>query len=130
MLITKFHFIRDKEPDEILKIYKINSDLFRCVFYPGDLPYSYSFRVNRSFLMDYVRTTLGSVVNDDVDPYHQVQLTTMIHPRILFHVMDLTNDETYERLQEMFTESVNLPIVKNGLSSTERSRLNANTQRV
>jgi hypothetical protein len=130
MLNATFHFIRTNEPDEVLKIFKIDDDTFRCVFQPGDIRASYSFRLTRYVLLRYLTTTLQAVINDDVDPYEQVQLSTMIHPRILFHVIDLEKEETFDRLWLMLVNSLDYDIVKNGLSSNQRSRLNAHSQRV
>ena len=125
-----FHFIRNNEPDEILKVFKVGSNLYKCAFIPGNVKSSYSFKVTKSQLLDYVDTMLRAVVKDDVDPYEQVQVSTMIHPRILFHVSDMTSLQTVDRAWEMFISVINFPIVKNGLSSNQQTRSNAHSQRV
>lgn len=130
MLIATIHFLRTNEADEILKIFKVNSDSYKCTFFPGELRAHYSFRQDKRTVLDYIDTTLRAVVNDDVDPYEQVQISTMIHPRILFHVIDLEKAETYERLWDILTSAFSFPIVKNGLSGNQPTRTNAHSERV
>lgn len=130
MLIFTIHFIQEREPDEILKVYKLANDMFKCDFYPSDVNYRYTFKLNRSFLLDYIGGTLEMVAHDDMDPYEQVQITTFIHPRILFHVADLSKPGTYQRMLRMLTMTMNTPILKNGLSTTRPSTTNAHSERV
>lgn len=130
MLTTTIHFIKDGEPDEILKIFMRNSDSFKCIFQPADLRSTYTFHLNREMLTEYLLGTIRMVAQDDVDPYDQVQVSTMIHPRILFHVSELSKEEVSDRMWDMIIMSWNSTITKNGLSNTTRNRRNAHTQRV
>jgi hypothetical protein len=125
-----FHFIREREEDEVLKIYKLSPTLFRCDFYPSDIRAKYTFKVTRNILIDYISNTLRLVSNDDMDPYDMVQVSTMIHPRILFHVSDLSKTDTYDRLWSMILSSVDIHAMKNGLSANDVHRSNADTERV
>lgn len=130
MLTTTLHFIKEGERDEILKIFMRNSDCFKCVFQPSDIRSTFTFHLNRTMLTEYLLGTIKMVSEDDVDPYDQVQVSTMIHPRILFHVSDLSKDEVSDRMWDMIIMSWNSTITKNGLSSNQQSRPNAHTQRV
>ena len=130
MLVTTLHFIRNGEKDEVLRIFRRNNDHFKCVFQPSDIKSTFSFHVTRDMLVDYVTGTIEMVVRDDVDPYEQVQVSTMIHPRILFHVSDLEKEEVRGRMWDMIRMSWNQTLVKNELSSSQRNRPNANSQRV
>jgi hypothetical protein len=130
MLVTTLHFIRSGEKDEILRIFRRNNDCFKCVFQPSDVKSAFSFHLNRDMLIDYVTGTIEMVVCDDVDPYEQVQVSTMIHPRILFHVSDLEREEVRSRMWDMLRMSWNQTLVKNELSNTRPSTTNAHSQRV
>ena len=129
MLTTTLHFIKHGESDEILRIYKRNTDNFKCVFEPGDIRSTFTFVVNRKMLTDYLLATIRAVAEDDVAPYDEVQVTTMVHPRILFHVSELAKEEVSDRLWDIITFSW-IPMVKNELSDTRPSTTNAHSQRV
>lgn len=128
--MTTLHFIKQGESDEILRIYKRNNDHFKCVFQPGDIRSTFTFVVNRKMLTDYLLGTIRAVAEDDVAPYDEVQLSTMIHPRILFHVSELAKEDVSDRLWDMITLSWTVNITKNELSNTRPSTTNAHSQRV
>ena len=119
MLLTTLHFIKDREPDEILRIFRKNNGVFKCVFQPADIRSTFSFYLDRDMLSEYVLGTLRLIAEDDVDPYHELQISTMIHPRILFHVSELSKEEVSDRAWDMITMSWNPTITKNGLSTTQ-----------
>jgi hypothetical protein len=125
MLVTTLHFIKNDEPDEILRIYRKNYDSFKCVFQPGDIRSTFTFYLTREAMNEYINETIQMVAEDDVDPYEQVQVSTMIHPRILFHVSDLTKAEVRERVWGMIVMSWNSSLVKNGLSNNRSRSSNA-----
>ncbi len=130
MLVTTLHFIRNGDPDEILRIFRKGPDSFKCVFQPGDVRASFSFYLDRESLREYVLGTISMVAEDDMDPYEEVQVSTMIHPRIIFHVSDLSKEEVSDRMWDMIVFSWNQSIVKNELSTNQRNTTNANSERV
>jgi len=130
MLVTTLHFIRNGERDEVLKIFRKNNDCFKCVFHPSDIKTTFSFHLTRELLVDYVTGTLEMVVRDDADPYENVQVSTMIHPRILFHVSDLEGEEVRSRMWDMLRMSWNQALVKNELSPNQHTTYNAHSERV
>lgn len=81
-------------------------------------------------MSDYIPETIQMVAEDDVDPYDQIQVSTMIHPRILFHVSELSKADVRERLWGMIILSWNTTITKNGLSNNRSRNTNAHSQRV
>lgn len=129
MLTTTLHFIKQGDADEILRIYKRNNDCFKCVFQPADINSTFTFVVDRKMLTDYLLGTIRAVSEDDVAPYEEVQVSTMVHPRILFHVSDLAREEVSDRLWDIITFSW-IPITKNELSNTTQTRRNAHSERV
>lgn len=92
----------------------------------------YEFYLTKYALFEYIRSTLRMVAEDDIDPYEQVQVSTMIHPRILFHVSDITKPDTYERMLDMIEFGCNCMITKNGnrLSVNRSTSNNAHAERV
>ena len=132
MNVFTLHFIRKDDEDEVLKVYKRNNDHFKCCFFPAGLRSSFTFNLTKNMLIEYIRGTLRMVAEDDMDPYDKVQVTTNIHPRILFHVSDIidVDSEAYDRMWDMLTFAWNMNVTKNELSPTERNNINANSQRV
>lgn len=70
------------------------------------------------------------VAKDDLDPYDFVQISTMVHPAIMFHVSDLANEDTWERIWTLTVSLMNTSISKKELSIRRRERRNADSQRV
>lgn len=132
MLVLTLHFIRNNERDEVLKVFRKRMNTFKCCFYPSDIPSCYEFYLTKYALFEYIRSTLRMVADDDIDPYEQVQVSTMIHPRILFHVSDINKPETYERMLDMIEFGCNCMITKNGnrLSVNRPTTNNAHAERV
>lgn len=130
MLLLVLHFIKNGRRDDLIKIYKLSSNEYRWVFYPNDMSQSYAFRTHKSMICKHIQDTLALVSKDDMDPYDYVQISTMLHPAIMFHVSDLTNEDTLERIWTLTVSLMNIPITKKELSSPNRHPSNANSERV
>lgn len=132
MLVLTLHFIRPSERDEVLKVFRKRMNEFKCCFSPADMQSSYEFYLTKEALFTYIHSTLQVVAQDDMDPYEEVQVSTMVHPRILFHVSDIMKPEAYGRMLNMIEFGCNCMITKNGngLSANRPTTNNAHAQRI
>jgi hypothetical protein len=121
MFCVILHFIRRGHRDEVLKISRVGRRLYRCSFFPSDLESSYSFVLNRRELLNYYITdTLRMVSNDDMDPYDEIQVSTVMHPAILFHSSELSKEDVFDRVYSMIDLAIRTPLEKNGLSESNQ----------
>lgn len=98
MLLATLHIISaNNQPDDIIYI-RSSSELHRnrlmVTFRPGDSGCAKtSFFMPGYRVLDYVDDILQSL-RRDADPFEEVQITTRIHPAVLFHVSQLDDRDT------------------------------------
>jgi hypothetical protein len=75
-------------------------DLFDVQYITPDLKKSKRFTLTESKVMDYLSDILHALPAD-MDPFENVQLTTVIHPVIFYHVSDMARPDTRSTLLDM-----------------------------
>lgn len=101
------NIIKDGEVrDEMIHIVDAEHD-FLVVLAPNDVDRTYKFHLSRSSVMDYVHDLLRSL-SADHDPFDTFQVTTAIHPAILFHVLDI--DKNAHLIKDMIYMALNTRI--------------------
>lgn len=103
MLKTVLHFITKSNEDDILRIFDddTHDDMFRVVFKPHDIIGGCNeMYLSYKDLQDYVSTILKSLERDN-DPFEYVQITTPMHPTVLYHVCELEDTNTRWHVEDM-----------------------------
>ena len=103
ILKATIHFTRpNNQPDDILCIYPSDiQNIYRLVFKPKEYNrIRNEFYMNTTEILNYIGNLL-STFEHDTDPYEKVQLTTAIHPAIMFHVSDFDNHEVRDKFDYM-----------------------------
>jgi hypothetical protein len=100
------------ETDDILKIYDDDEfyEMQRIEYKPAE----YSQRQNQFYLeqtrtIEYLSDVLKSLTYD-VDPFECVQIDTMMHPPIVYHVSDLECRETRWLIEDMLAAAIRRPV--------------------
>lgn len=93
MLKASIHLTRaDKtaEHDDMITILECDDtrDLFKVVYRTPDYKKRKAFVTSEHRVLDYVEDIIASL-RRDADPFEYVQVDTVIHPPILYHVSDL-----------------------------------------
>ena len=96
------HFITKDNRDDILRIFddEVHCDLYRVVFKPHDQVGSNEMSLGYEDLQDYVSTILKSMERDN-DPFEYIQVTTMVHPSVMYHVCELENRDIRWHIEDM-----------------------------
>lgn len=97
------HFTRrNNQPDDILYIRSTDiQNMYHLVFKPKEFIRARNeFYMNTNELLSYVRNLLNTLEHD-TEPYEHVQLTTAIHPAILFHVSDMDKFEVRDKFESL-----------------------------
>lgn len=81
--------------DDIIKISECSAShhLFGVTYRAPDYANRKRFVLSESRVIDYVEDILRSLQHDS-DPFEFVQISTPIHPSILYHVSDMDNSAT------------------------------------
>jgi hypothetical protein len=118
MLKTTLRFLRQgsgADDDDIINIYSTNTslDLFRVVYTPGDSSSGirYESQMTRSSVLDYVSDILKGM-RYDVDPFDRIQLSTDLHPSIMYCVEDMENVVTRRNIENMLYTSLRCRVVR------------------
>ena len=94
MLRCRLFIVKDldnRKLDDTLVIYDVeeNPDMFRIVYHSSDYSRKQTqFHLSRSTTLNYIEDLLRSL-KYDTEPFEYVQVSTEIHPSVLYHMMDL-----------------------------------------
>jgi hypothetical protein len=62
--------------------------VYQVVYHSPELKYDRKFLASSSNVLAYVEDTLTSM-RHDIEPFENIQLLTLIHPSVLYHVSDM-----------------------------------------
>lgn len=93
MIKASIYITRTNEPssgDEKITISETEDsrDLFKVVYKTPEFRARKAFVTTESRVLDYVEDILESLQHD-TDPFEYIQVDTIIHPPILYHISDL-----------------------------------------
>lgn len=93
--------------DDQIRVYPYEGShsIFEVVYKTPDLNRDRRFLASFSGALHYVEDILMSM-RSDVDPFEQIQLTTAIHPTVMFHVSDMEDSETRDVIINMIGDSL------------------------
>lgn len=104
MLLTTFHIIRfHDEGDDIIKIFQGPvPDLYEVRYHTSDgrnLPETRGY-MTRTRVVDYVRTLLNALP-EDVEPFYRFQISSNLHPSIMYEIPDLSDEDNKNTILNM-----------------------------
>lgn len=101
------------EGDDILKIYEdeLYVEMYRLVYEAPDIRKKNQFYLSRHLVGNYISDFLTSL-RDDSDPFEYIQLSTVIHPTVLYHISDLERPATRHLIDDMITMAMRTPVEK------------------
>lgn len=82
-----------------------SSDMFQVVYTTPELRSSRKFVASFTAVLDYANDILTSM-RHDTDPFDQIQVTTSIHPIIMYHVSDMDESDTRDMIMNMLRDSL------------------------
>lgn len=92
--------------DDVLTVFQKNDTHFLTVKYrPGDGSRIRSFDMSERETMTYLSDIFKSL-EYDTDPFDKIQLTTSIHPSVLYEVATLGDKDVRYRMEDMIQDAL------------------------
>lgn len=103
----------DTGNDDTVKIYAVDAatDIYRVVYSTPELDKKTQFYASRDAVTAYIVDLLASLQHD-TDPFEFVQLTTAIHPSVVYHVSDLDEAPIRRLIEDMIYTTLRLKTTK------------------
>ena len=123
MLKAKLYFTRRQGTDDIVQIYddELYFEMTRVVYTPGEhTKKSNEFSLTRQQALSYVSTILRSM-QTDTDPFEYVQVSTAIHPSVIYSVADVSEASTRFLIEDMVYDALKANVEEIKLKRTVRS---------
>jgi hypothetical protein len=92
-----------------VKPHEGSSDIFEVVYRSPDMSSDRMFLASFSDVLKYIDNTLTSM-RHDVDPFENIQLLTVIHPSVLYHVSDMDDSSIRDLMMEIIRDSMRYTI--------------------
>lgn len=108
MLRLKLYFIySDNRKDDTISIHSTPSgSCFRVIMRPSEYEETqFETYMNLDKVLDYIHNSLKSL-QYDVDPYEQVQITSMMSPTVLYHVADMSSEEIRHLIDDILYDEL------------------------
>lgn len=100
--IVTIFLTTQNEGDDIIRI--SHDDAYRSVnaieYRANDVSSSYKFYLSETATMDYLSDIFKSL-DRDTDPFINVQVSTVMHPSIMYDVNDLADNDVRWQLEDM-----------------------------
>jgi hypothetical protein len=96
--------------DDILRVFE-DDTTYRVLFRPQEYKKFAEFFLDKEDVLGYISNILHSLTHDTY-PFHEIQVDTIIHPSVLYHVSDLENSDTrrlvLDAIEDALTAEVEL----------------------
>jgi len=103
----------DEKDDDIIRIYDDDEyrDTVRLVYSTPELAKNSTFYFTIPRAVTYLGDMLKTLRHDS-SPFEHVQVTTAIHPSVLYHVSDLDSDEVRYRIEDTVDTVLRRPVFR------------------
>lgn len=97
--------------DDRIYIYETDDsrDLFRVVYRTPDYSNKKTFTTTEHRVLDYIEDIFAGL-RRDADPFEYIQVDSVIHPSILFHVSDLDDTDVRELILGMIRSAMRMDV--------------------
>lgn len=95
----------------IITPYNGSHEIFEVLYRSPELKTDRKFLASFSTTMGYLDDTLTSM-RHDTEPFESIQLTTSIHPAILYHVSDMDESSTRELILKMIADALKFEVTR------------------
>lgn len=91
--------------------YNGSHEIFEVTYYSPDLKTGRRFLASFSSAMRYAEDMLTSM-RHDTEPFESIQLTTAIHPAVLYHVADMDESSTRDLMLNMIADALRFEVTR------------------
>lgn len=116
MIGTTLLFIHDGKGSAhddkiVITPYGGSHEIFEVTYYTPELKTGRRFLASFSTTLRYVEDMLTSM-RHDTEPFDNIQVTTAIHPAILYHVSDMDESSTRDLMLNMIADSLRFEVTR------------------
>lgn len=97
--------------DDIIMIKEMSAGLYELTYEPNDSDKHRTFLLSHIDTMSYISDIMKSL-DHDVDPFVHVQVTTAIHPSILYNAADLADSRVRHGVEDMINMALRTPVCR------------------
>jgi hypothetical protein len=99
--------------DDVIHMYEDDThhDMVRVVYSTPEWKKSSEFYLTTSKAMSYIHDTLKTLTHDS-QPFEYVQVSTSIHPTVLYHVLDLDCNDVRYLIEETVEAALRQPVFR------------------
>lgn len=111
MIKATLFFTKKNDTDDIITIRssEVVPDLYSVRFETPDMKTAKKFMISGDRVLDYVEDILYSL-SRDTDPFEHIQLSTSIHPSVMYHVSDLDDRVIRKLIVTMIRDAMRFQI--------------------
>jgi len=97
--------------DDVIRIYENDrySELYQITYSTPEWKKEVRFHMGRHLVVNYISDLLKSL-NHDTDPFEYIQVSTTIHPSVMYHISDLEKSDVRHLIEDMVTTAIRTPI--------------------
>jgi hypothetical protein len=95
----------DQDDKIVVTTHPDSAEIFQVTYSTPELRNAKKFLAGFGGVLDYVGDTLTSMRHDN-DPFECIQVSTSIHPLVLYHVSDMDESDTRDLVMNMLRDSM------------------------
>lgn len=97
--------------DDILRVYEDDTylEMYRLVYETPELSRVQEFYMSRHLVIEYL-SDFVSALRYDSDPFENIQVSTAIHPSVLYHVSDLDSPRVRDLILDTILIAMRTPV--------------------
>ena len=84
-------------------------EMYRITFQAPDLKRVSEFYLDGGRTLDYISTVLKSL-SYDIDPFEKVQVETVMHPAVLYHILDMGDRDVRRMIEDIVASALRRPV--------------------
>lgn len=109
MIKTTLYLTHATNPDDIIFIKEMSTGLYEVSYEPNDSKKHRTFLLSHVDTMSYISDILKSLDHDS-DPFDHVQVTTAIHPTIMYNAADFVDIRVRHHVEDMVNMALRTPV--------------------
>ena len=109
LLFTRQGHRSDQDDKIVVMTHPDSSDMFQVTYSTPELRMARKFVASFTGVLDYANDVLTSM-RHDTDPFECIQVSTAIHPIVLYHVADMDESVTRDMVMNMLRDSLRFSV--------------------
>lgn len=109
LLFTRKNHNSHHDDKIIVRTHERSHDVFEVTYSSPELRLDRQFSASLSSVIHYIEDSLTSM-RHDIDPFENIQVTTSIHPSVLYHVSDMDESSVRDLILNMLRDSLRFDV--------------------